>query len=106
MADRSAREELQRVRETIRAAAPDAVEGYSYNMPAFLLNGQPLVWYAAWKKHIALYPISEAIARAHATDLKEYEHTKGTIRFTRNEPTPLPLVTRLVEARAAELRGS
>ena len=101
-----ARRELEAIRETIRGAVPDAIEGFGYNMPAFTLGGQPLVWYAAWKQHISLYPISEEIARAHSVDLTNYETTKGTIRFSRKEPMPLPLVARLVQARAAELRAS
>lgn len=101
-----ARRELEAIRETIRAAAPDAVESFSYNMPAFSLDGQPLLWYAAWRHHISLYPISEALAHAHSADLASYETTKGTVRFSRKEPAPLPLVARLVEARAGELRRS
>ena len=100
-----ARHELEAIRETIHGAVPEAVESFSYSMPAFTLDGQPLVWYAAWRQHISLYPISEALARAHSADLTSYETTKGTIRFSRREPAPLPLIARLVEARAAELHG-
>lgn len=95
---------LQKLRKTIAAAAPDAVEGFSYGLPAFRLGGRPVVCYAASKNHCSFYPMSPAVIQAHAIDLKRYETSKGTIRFTVERPLPATLVRKLVKARLAELR--
>ena len=77
---------LQRLRDTIRAAAPGAEECISYQLPAFRLNGQPLVAFGATANHCAFYPLSGTTVEVHKAELKDYETSKGTIRFHADNP--------------------
>jgi uncharacterized protein YdhG (YjbR/CyaY superfamily) len=96
---------LEKLRQTIRAAAPKAEECISYRLPAFRLNGRMLVAFGATAKHCAFYPMSAATVAAYQDELKDYATSKGTIRFPPEHPLPAALVRRLVKARIAENAG-
>ena len=91
---------LQELRATIKAAAPDAAEKISYQMPAFALHGN-LVYFAAWKKHIGFYPIS-ATLEAFRDELAPYKMSKGAIQFPYDQPLPLELISKIVKFRVDE----
>jgi uncharacterized protein YdhG (YjbR/CyaY superfamily) len=91
---------LQEMRATIRAAAPDAEEKISYQMPTFTLNGN-LVHFAAFKNHIGFYPAPRGI-EAFKDELSIYKGAKGSVQFPLDRPLPLELVSRIVKFRVAE----
>ena len=92
---------LGEVREAIKAAAPDAGEKISYNMPTFTLNGKYLVYFAGWKNHISIYPIPSGNA-AFYEKVSKYVAGKGTLKFPIDKPIPLDLIREVVRLRAAE----
>lgn len=101
-----ARKALRLVRSAIHAAAPGAVDAFSYRMPGTRLNGKVLVWYAGFAKHFSLFPIGAAIRRKLAADVKGYKTSTGTIQFPLSEPVPVALIKNIVKARAAEVAGA
>ena len=91
---------LQKLRLTIKKAAPQAKEKISYGIPAFTLNGM-LVWFAAFKNHIGFYPRTSAIA-AFKKELSVYKGAKGSVQFPFDKPLPLTLISRMVKFRVKE----
>jgi uncharacterized protein YdhG (YjbR/CyaY superfamily) len=92
---------LEKLRKTIRAAAPDAEERISYGMPVFRQNGM-LVGFGAAANHCAFYLLSGSAIESHKKELEKYDTSKGTIRFQPEKPLPAVLVRKLVKARIAE----
>lgn len=98
-----ARSGLMKLRKIISSIVPEAELGMSYGIPAFRLNGRPLVWFATFKEHSSFFPGAGAI-RIHARALKGYKTSKGTIQFPHGKPPPAGLLAKLVKARLEELK--
>jgi uncharacterized protein YdhG (YjbR/CyaY superfamily) len=97
---KEARATLEKLRKTIKAAAPMASEVISYQMPMYKHHGM-VIGFAAFKDHCSLFPGS-AVMDAHKEELKSYDTSKGTIRFAAGKPLPATLVKKLVKARIKE----
>jgi len=91
---------LEKLRETIRKAAPDAEEIISYQMPTFALKGN-LVHFAAYKKHIGFYPAPTGI-EVFKKELSAYEAAKGSVKFPLDKPIPFDLIGKIVIFRVKE----
>jgi uncharacterized protein YdhG (YjbR/CyaY superfamily) len=95
---------LEKIRQTIRKAAPEAVEAISYQIPTFKLNGSNLVHFAAWKEHIGFYATPSGNA-AFKKELSKYKVAKGSIQFPLDEPIPYDLITQIARFRVKEIRA-
>jgi uncharacterized protein YdhG (YjbR/CyaY superfamily) len=92
---------LKKIRATIRKAAPAAAEKISYQIPTFTLNGKYLIYFAAWKKHVALYPAPRGHEK-FKDELAAYEGGKGTVKFPLDRPIPFGLISRIVKFKVKE----
>jgi uncharacterized protein YdhG (YjbR/CyaY superfamily) len=93
---------LNKLRKIIRTVAPKAQECISYGIPAFRLNGRSFVFFGAWRNHCAFYPGSSKTLKKFRNELRNFETSKGTIRFSPDKPLPVALVKELVKTRIAE----
>jgi len=97
-----ARSTLNKIRATIRSAVPpETTETISYRIPTFKYKG-PLIGYAAFSDHCSLFPMNGSLIESFKNDLKQFQTSKGTIRFPVDKPLPAALVKKLVKARIAE----
>jgi uncharacterized protein YdhG (YjbR/CyaY superfamily) len=101
--DPDRRAPLQKLRETIAAAAPEAEEGITYGMPGFLLDGRGLVGYMAFERHYSFFPMSPAAIDAHREELGDLVTGKGTISLEYGRRLPVKLVKAVVKTRLAEV---
>lgn len=92
---------LQKIRLTIRKAAPDAQETISYQIPAFTLTGH-LVYFAAFKNHIGFYPPVTGGDQKFKNEKSVYEGPKGNLKFPLDKPIPYPLISKVVKIRVKE----
>lgn len=97
---KSATKEL---RSIIKKAAPKAEEVISYNIPAFKSEGRIIIWYAGWKEHVSLYPLSTAMMKA-IKGLADYKSSKGTVKIPLGEKLPAAMITKIVKFRLKELK--
>ena len=97
---------LQQVRRTIARALPGADEVISYQIPAFRLSGRVVIFFAGWKRHYSLYPVTDALTAAFGDELAPYEVSKGTIRFPLEGPAPEGLIERIAAFKLRELSPS
>lgn len=95
---------LQKVRTTIRKAAPDALEMISYGIPAFKFQGKPLVYFAAFKNHIGFYPTPGGIDEFEK-ELSVYKQGRGSVQFPLDKPMPLQLIGKIVKYRMKKNLG-
>ena len=95
---------LEQLRSLIRTMVPDATETISYGIPTFDLDGQHLVHFAGFARHVGLYPTPSGLD-AFQAELEPYRTGKGTARFSLADPLPTDLIRRIVEFRIAEVRG-
>jgi uncharacterized protein YdhG (YjbR/CyaY superfamily) len=91
---------LQKIRMTIREAAPAAEEKISYQMPTFFLKGN-LVHFAAFKEHIGFYPVPSGIEK-FKKELSVYKQGKGSVQFPLDQPMPFDLISKIVKFRVTE----
>jgi uncharacterized protein YdhG (YjbR/CyaY superfamily) len=92
---------LEKIRQTVQKAAPESVETISYQMPAFKLNGRILIYFAAWKEHIGLYPTPSG-TEAFKKELSQYKVAKGSVQFPLDKPIPYALIGKIVKFRSSE----
>ena len=94
---------LEELRATIRETEPTATERISYRMPTFDYHGRVLIYFAGFKGHVGMYPIIGAIEETLGEELVSYKHGKGTVRFSLDQPLPVALIRKIVQARASEI---
>jgi uncharacterized protein YdhG (YjbR/CyaY superfamily) len=91
---------MQKVRETVKTAVPQATEAISYGMPTFKLEGN-LVHFGGAKNHLGFYPAPSGIT-AFAAELASYQNSKGAVQFPYEQPIPYELISKITQFRAAE----
>lgn len=95
---------LQKVRQTIKKAAPGAQEKISYNIPTFTLDGAYLIYFAGYKKHIGIYPVPVGTADFNK-QIAGYVTGRGTVQFPLDRPIPHGLITKMVKFRIKDTRA-
>ena len=101
-----ARRALKQLRAAIKASAPGITERISYRIPAFELDGRYLLYIAAFKNHVSVYPVTSGMLAKYGKALGPYRAGKGTLRFPLDGPIPVDLVAKLAKVRVRERRST
>jgi uncharacterized protein YdhG (YjbR/CyaY superfamily) len=101
-----ARRALKQLRTAIKAAAPGITERISYRIPTFDLDGRYLLYIAAFKRHVSVYPVTSGMLAKYGKAVAPYRAGKGTLRFSLDAPVPIDLVTKLAKVRVRERRDT
>ena len=102
----AARKQLRAIRATIRKSAPGITERISYRIPVFELDGKYLLYMAAFREHVSVYPVTKGIVAKHGAAIAKYRKGKGTLRFSLDKPVPLGLIGKLAKVRIQERRAA
>ncbi len=94
---------LRKIRAIIKKKAPAAEESMSYGMPAYKINGKPMVYFAGFKNHIGFYATPSG-HEAFISELSKYKRGKGSVQFPLDQPVPYELIGQMVEFRVAEIQ--
>lgn len=101
-----ARRALKELRRAIRAAAPGITEKISYRIPTFSLDDRYLLYIAAFRDHVSVYPVTSGMVAKYGKQIARYRSGKGTLRFSLDAKIPTGLVAKLAKVRVQERRGS
>ena len=101
----TARKALKQLRTAIKAAAPGITKRISYRIPVFELAGRYLLYIAAFKAHVSVYPVTRGMLARYGKAIAPYRAGKGTLRFPLDKPIPVDLVAKLAKVRVRELKG-
>jgi uncharacterized protein YdhG (YjbR/CyaY superfamily) len=101
-----ARKALRQIRSAVKKAVPGITERISYQIPTFDLDGRYLLYMAAFKNHVSIYPATAGMMAKYGAELKRHRSGAGTLRFDLEEPLPLALITKIVKLRAQERRAA
>lgn len=92
---------LIKIRQVIKMNAKDAKESIAYKMPAYKINGKPLIYFAGFRNHIGLYATPSGHSEFEK-ELARYKHGKGSVQFPLDQPIPYDLIERIVKFRIKE----
>lgn len=100
----TARRALKAIRSAIKSVAPGMTERISYGIPTFELDGKYLLYMAAFKEHVSVYPVTSGMVARYSEQIAKFRSGKGTLRFPLGTPLPLPLIRKLAKVRIEERR--